>query len=259
MQREIQKQFIRFGKIAEIVPISNYGKSFELELQMRAVSEKIGDTKARDQIRNENSQAKINKLITKEQDLHVKQRKVIDNVDKDKMTKEYIVVFDNVKSRNECLIEYIKFSHWWSRPHKQMPDDLRLHGKYAYKVKEAHEPFDYILENWYMPRWLNWILFLVWVTIAIILCTLILVRAVKWMNRAYDNIPIYTECDKYYFDTVTASSYLSATSSNTVEVSCFCRHLGYDTANSGGDNTSLCQYWLDYFPKYYKAFFSLIF
>lgn len=193
MQREIQKQFIRFGKIAEIVPITNYGTSLSLELQMRAVSEKIGDRKAKDQIKNQNNQSKINKLISKEQDLHVKQRKVFDRVNRDKMTNEYIVVFDTVKSRNECLTEYTKYSHWWSRPHKNMPDELRLHGKYGYKVKEAHEPSDYILENWYFPRWVNWILFFIWVTIAIAGCTIVMYKAVKLMSYAYDDIQIYTE------------------------------------------------------------------
>jgi hypothetical protein len=33
-----------------------------------------------------------------------------------------------------------------------MAEDLRLQGKFGYKVKDAPEPTDFVLENWYRSR-----------------------------------------------------------------------------------------------------------
>jgi hypothetical protein len=100
LERDIQNQFIKFGKILEIVPIRNYSKALDLELKIRLVGENIGDIKARDQIKNTNRQKKIDALISKEQKLNDRQNKVYDSI-KEGHTKEYIVVFEKVKSRNE--------------------------------------------------------------------------------------------------------------------------------------------------------------
>lgn len=73
-----------------------------------------------------------------------------------------------------------------------MPSDFRFHGKYGFKVKEAPEPSEYVIENWYYPRWVNILLFLIVAAIAILICSLALVYTVRPMEDAFDKIPIYT-------------------------------------------------------------------
>lgn len=193
IEREIQKIFIKHGKIVEIVPLKNYQKALTLELKIKEVSVKIGDRKAKDQISNKNSQNKINKLIAKEQKLYDSQKGAFEKLKKNETPNEFIVVFDTTHARNECLQEYAKYSHWWSRPHKHMAEDMRFHGKYGYKVKEALEPSEYIIENWYYPRYLNWIVFLVGTVLSFVVILLILLADVKKVEDKWTNIPIYDE------------------------------------------------------------------
>lgn len=100
LERDIQSQFLKFGKILEIVPIRNYSKALELELKIRLIGEQIGDVKAKDQIKNTNSQKKIDDLISKEQKLNDTQTKVFQSI-KAGHTKEYIVVFETARSKRE--------------------------------------------------------------------------------------------------------------------------------------------------------------
>lgn len=210
IEREIQKQFIRFGKIVEIIPITDYNKALLYEIEIRKVGELIGDRKAKDQIRGQNNQKKINSLIHKEQKLNTLQKNVYQKMRKDVTPSEVIVVFETVQMRNDCLAEYSKYSHWWSRPQKGMPPNLMLHGKYGYKVKEAPHPFDYIVENWYYGRWIPLVIFILAGSIAIVGSTLALYFMVPTLNDKFDNLPIYTECNKYYFDSVTVADYVTA-------------------------------------------------
>lgn len=258
VEREIQKQFIRFGKIVEIVPVRNYTKALQLEMDIKKVAEKIGDRKAKDSILGQNSQRKINNLISQEQKLNTKQKQIYNEAVVEKVPQEVIVVFETVQNRNSCLHEFSKYSHWYSKPHSNMPNDLRLHGKYAYKVTDAPEPFDYAIENWYSPRWIPWVIFGLVFSLIFTGCCLALALTIQKLDNIYDKIPIYTECTKYYFASVTASTYLSASATNEPEVSCYCRHVGYDiVSDSSGDTKTLCQYWLDYFTDYY-LYFTLV-
>lgn len=258
IEREIQKQFIKFGKIVEIVPIKNYNKALAYELEIRKIGERIGDQKARDQIKNQNNQKSIDDMIAQEQKITQKQNKVYYQMKKDNIANEFVVVFETVMARNDCINEHSKYSHWWSRPHSKMPNDIRFHGKYGYKVKEAPEPSEYMLEHWYYPRWLNVLLFLIVAAIAILICSLTLVYTVRPMEDDFDKIPLYTQCTKYDFSKVTASTYLTASKVNKIEVDCYCRFLGEDKIDSSGDNRKLCNDYLDYFPKFYTSFFGAV-
>ena len=260
IEREIMKQFIRFGKTIEIIPITNYGEALKLELEIRKIGEKIGDQKAKDQVKNKNSQRKIDSLISKERHLNLRQSTIIGGMEKTNPANEFIVLFDKQDARRDCLKEFNQYSHWWSRPHKSMPVTLRLHGKYGYKVSDAPEPSDINLENWYCRRWIPWLIFIVTVICAIGVCVAALDFTIMNMQDKYDNIPLYTECTKYYFASVTASSYLSSSTLEGAEVSCYCRHVGYNNVkSSSGDDKTLCQYWLDYFQEFYLAFWIAIF
>lgn len=101
IEREIQKQFIKFGKIVEIVPLKNYDRALAYELEIRKIGEKIGDQKARDQIKNQNSQKMIDDMIAKEQKITQKQKKIYDQMKKDNIANEFIVVFETVHIRND--------------------------------------------------------------------------------------------------------------------------------------------------------------
>lgn len=141
-----------------------------------------------------------------------------------------------------------------------MAEDMRFHAKYSYKVKEAPEPSEYILENWYYPRYLNWILFFVCAGLIFAFCIVILLFTVKKVEGKFTNIPIYDECGIYNFSLVSTATYTSANSVNQREVSCYCRHLGLkDVKSSSGDTRTLCQNWLDYYKEYYGTFTMLMF
>jgi hypothetical protein len=222
LKREIQTNFAQFGRISEIVPVRNYSKALELELKIGKISERIGDIKAKDQIKNTNSQKRIDDLITKEQKLSQKAQAEVEKAKTGKNTNEWIVVFETTKSRRECIERYRGYSHWWSRPHKNMPDNLRLAGKYGFKVKDAPEPGEYTLENWYRSRILQLVVIAIVFSISLVGCVLLLDFTLPEMNKNWLKIPNYTQCNKYYFENVDASTYLNAVVAvDQDEISCF--------------------------------------
>lgn len=263
IEREIQKQFIRFGKIVEIIPVKNFKRVLKYELEIRQVGEKIGDRKAKDSIRGTSNQGKLNELINQERKLIEAQKRAYTDLGKDIIPNEVIVVFDTVASRNDCLNAYSKFNHWYSC--RKVPSTVALHGKYSYSVTDAPEPWDYRLENWNSNKLLPWIISIGAIALAVAGVLTIYGFLLPELDDRYANLPIYTECDKYFFDSVDVTTYTSATDPDQDEVSCFCRHLGYDEVEdncNGGTNAgckTLCQYWLDYHTDYYGQFFLVMF
>lgn len=85
----------------EIVPIRNYSKALAYELKIKAIAEQIGDQKAKDQLTNKNNKSKLNSLINQEKNLHEAQNKVVSRMNKNYSPQEFIIVFENVQSRNE--------------------------------------------------------------------------------------------------------------------------------------------------------------
>lgn len=45
-----------------------------------------------------------------------------------------------------------------------------------------------------------------------------LTKQVGEVNDRFGNIPIYTECEKYYFNSITATTYINAAAPNKDEV-----------------------------------------
>ena len=262
VEREIQKNFIRFGTIAEIVPINNYTKALEYELEIRRVGQKIGDRKAKDQIRNKNNQKKIDELIKQEMKLIEKQKVYYSKLKKELHPREVVVVFETVQNRNDWLNEYAKYSHWYSC--KKVPNDQKLFGMHSYKVKEAPEPFDYKIENWHSWRWIPWLIYGISIVVLIASVMVSYKYLIKELNDNYNKIEIYTECDKYYFEAVTTANYSSTTTASRKEISWFCREQGYDKVEDNCSGTtnegckSVCQYWLDYFGDYYSQYFFVM-
>ena len=109
------------------MPLRNYSKALGYELQINSVGERICDIKAEDQIKGTNRHKKIDRLVIKEQKLNQRQKEAYASMKKTGHTREYIVVFETTKAKKECMEEMRGYSHWWSRPHKNMPEILKLH------------------------------------------------------------------------------------------------------------------------------------
>lgn len=101
LEYDIRNQFIKFGKIHEIVPLRKYTKILGQEIKINKIGEHIEDIKAIDQLKGKNRQNKINKLVLKEQKLNISQSKAFESLKKGRHTKDYIVVFDLAKSKIE--------------------------------------------------------------------------------------------------------------------------------------------------------------
>lgn len=260
LEKEIRNQFVRFGKIHEIVALRNYSNALSYEMKINEIADRIGDIKSIDQIKGSNRQSKIDKLVDKQQRYSKKKEKFTENLTKGGHTREYIVVFDSTKSKRECVEEYRGYSHWWSRPHSTMPEDIRLNQQHAFKIRDAPEPSEYLLEN----RSSHWIwkllVFGLVVGIATTVSFLVLSDLVTTVDDDFDVIPIYTRCDKFDFTTVTSASYVNAVvAPEQNEVYCWCRHNGKTTVRSDtGDLKTLCSGWLSAFDNYYDSFDALI-
>jgi len=261
LEREIRNQFIRFGKILEVVSLRNYSKALRYELEIQKISDKIQDLKSIDQIKGTSSQKKIDSLVAKQQRLSVKK----DNTSADPAstghTKEYIVVFESTKSKKECIEAYRGYSHWWSRPNSKMPEDMRLQQSYGFKVKDAPEPSEYILENRARHRIWKLLVFIMAILIASVVCLFVINFRVHDVDDKFDVIPLYTRCSKYDFSLVTTSTYTTTTATvQQDEIYCYCRSKGKSTVEKDtGDLNSLCKNWLDSFDEYYHSFAKLIF
>ena len=218
LDRDIRIAFGKFGKIQEIVPLRNYSKALDYELSIHNVGERIKDIKSIDQIKNTNSQTKIDDLVAKEQKLNQKQTKVYNSIQKTGRTSEYIVVFDTTDAKKDCMATHTKYSHWWSRPHSSMPESLKLQGKFGYKVKNAPEPSEYVLENGYRHWFLKLFILLIGVSIVLGVSMAVMTSPLSRVSDKFDDIPLYDECNKYFFDKVTASTYLNAVTTNKNEV-----------------------------------------
>ena len=180
------------------------------------MEEKIKDRKAKDEIRDVTNQSKLKRLMKRKQGLNIKRNDTYKQMNKDVNTEEVIVVFEDSKNKNQCLKEYAKYSKWYSC--KKLPDEEKLFGDYSFKVYETPEPFDYALENWRFSRLFQ----IIKVLLFIILLTAGVMAAyqfmIKKLNTNYNNIQIYTECDKYNFDVVTTSSYTPPTTAKEEEI-----------------------------------------
>ena len=258
LEREVLKLFINYGKIVEIVKVNKYDKALLYELEVRAVGEKIGDCKAKNSIRNSNDQKKINELISKEQRIGNAQKLFYERHTFDKTPYEIIVIFDTLHSRNEWLNDYSKYSKWYSF-FRKMPNSKKLANEFKFKVREAFEPSEYLIENWYFSRLLRFFIVFSALVLAAAICSICLKIVLKQMEFSFNKIPIYSDWNMYDFSKSTATSYLASTTASTTEKSCYWRYVGYSSVkSSSGDTKTLCQYWLDYYTDYYKIFTASI-
>lgn len=86
-----------------------------------------------------------------------------------------------------------------------------------------------------------------------------LTSRVKSVDDKFGAIPIYTECNKYFFESITTIAYINAINPNKDEVNCYCRYLGKSTVEKDtGDAKTLCQDWLNSFDNYYYSMARLI-
>jgi hypothetical protein len=143
-------------------------------------------------------------------------------------------------------------------PHKKMSDHLKLKGQFGFKVKDAPEPTDLVIENWYRSRIITALIGFITFAFAVLVCVRGLSHNIPDMNDAFDDIPLYDECSIYDFSLVNATSYTTSTLTTitTVEKYCYCRSVGYENVEdtTDADTITLCDPWLDAYEEYYHSF-----
>lgn len=154
-----------------------------------------------------------------------------------KSPQEVIVVFNKVSSKYQCLEDYSKYSHWWSKS-QNIPGDMKLLNKFGFKVSEAPEPFEAQIEYNYYPQWKNYLYIILVYLLISGLCIIFIYFPVRAMDSAYDDLTDYKDCIKYDFDFVTIATYTSASSVNTEEKYCYCRHNGWRRVQDDTDINS---------------------
>lgn len=114
-------------------------------MKVNRLNELIADRQKNELISSKESKNKINKYKIQIQAVKRNQAKSFMKHNGTKLPKEVIVVFSRLNFKKDCLDDYSKYSYWWSSP-KSMPENLKLRGKYSFKVKPAPEPYEINLE-----------------------------------------------------------------------------------------------------------------
>jgi hypothetical protein len=135
----------KYRGIIEIVQLCEFDNLVKNEMKMQRLYQLINDLQDMSVISGKNYELSINNHKRKIQAITRNQDKSVAKYDNSKPPKEVIVVFSRLNFRKQCLDDYYKYSHWWSRS-KSMPEKFMLQGKYSFKVKPAPEPFEIDLE-----------------------------------------------------------------------------------------------------------------
>jgi len=133
-----------FRGIVEITPLYEYGKILQNELKIEKYEDKCEDLKSKEMLSTSSIEPKINKY-RKSIDKIKEKQKILYGDYSNSPPKEVIVTFFRLRYKNECLHDYSKYSHWYSRA-SSLPNEMRLRQKYSFKVTGAPEPLEVNLE-----------------------------------------------------------------------------------------------------------------